>query len=85
MIYLTIATKYIDLKSLEFGANYFILVGGGLLAGFGIAVFPMIINTLFWFSKRKAGTSQAIYGGIGNTFPGIFALIMPIILSNWNL
>lgn len=50
---------------------------GGMLAGFGIASFPMTINVMFWHDKSKIGSAQAIYGGIGNVFPGFFSFLIP--------
>ena len=38
-----------DLGDMEnFSFSYFLWLIGGLGAGFGIAVFPMIVNVLFW-------------------------------------
>jgi len=58
----------------QFSLIYFLWSIGGLLAGFGIAAFPLIINTLYWSPKAKAGRNQATYAGIGNLTPG-FALV----------
>jgi nitrate/nitrite transporter NarK len=72
-----------DLETMEnFSGTYFLWLIGGLGAGFGIAVFPMIINVLFWTKQKEIGFSQAVFGGLGNCTAGIFALLMPIVI-NW--
>ncbi len=38
-------------------APYYFWCLGGLLAGMGVATFPMIINVLYWSTNAKAGTN----------------------------
>ena len=72
-----------DIKNVDVGSGYYWgLVIGGLLAGCGIATFPMTINVMFWFDKKRIGSAQATYAGVGNVMPGIFAFIIPLIMSS---
>jgi len=45
----------------------------------------MTINVMFWHDKKQIGSAQALYGGVGNVFPGAFALILPLIMDGWSL
>ena len=72
-------------ETVNFSGIYFLWLLGGLLAGFGIAVFPMIINVMFWSRQKEIGFSQAIFGGLGNCTAGAFALIMPFVMDIWSL
>lgn len=51
---------------------------GGTLCGCGIAVFSVGIPSVsYWYPQRRQGTALALYGGLGNLAPGIFALVLP--------
>lgn len=68
-----------------FAGRYWLWVIGGWLSGFGIATFPMIINVALWSTLAEGGVKQALYGGLANCTPGIFALLMPFVTEAWNL
>lgn len=65
--------------------SYYCLLISAILAGFGIAIFPMIISVLFWSDKFSSGYNQSIYAGLGNLSPGVFAILMPLIINGWSL
>lgn len=51
---------------------------GGVLCGSGIAVFSVGIPAVsYWYPQRRQGTALALYGGLGNLAPGLFALVLP--------
>lgn len=53
----------------------------GILCGCGIAVFSVGIPTVsYWFPQRKQGAVLALYGGLGNLAPGIFAFVLPLMV-----
>jgi NNP family nitrate/nitrite transporter-like MFS transporter len=50
----------------------------GVLCGSGIAVFSVGIPSVsYWFPQRRQGRALALYAGLGNLAPGLFALILP--------
>lgn len=53
----------------------------GLLGGCGVATFS-VGNTQasYWFPKNKQGVALGTYGGLGNTAPGLFGIILPLVL-----
>ncbi|BAI81533.1 nitrate/nitrite extrusion protein [Deferribacter desulfuricans SSM1] len=54
----------------------------GLLSGCGIATFSVgIPQTSYWFPQKKQGFALGTYAGLGNTAPGIFGIILPVILG----
>jgi NNP family nitrate/nitrite transporter-like MFS transporter len=56
----------------------------GLLAGFGIATFSVGIGqTSYWFPQRRQGWALGAYAGLGNVAPGLFALLIPIVVGLW--
>lgn len=58
----------------------------GLLSGCGIATFSVgISQTSYWFPQKKQGLALGAYGGLGNTAPGIFGVILPFILAKLGL
>lgn len=58
----------------------------GCLSGCGIAVFSVGSGqTSYWFTKKEQGKALGIFGGIGTSAAGIFALCLPIILSKAGL
>jgi hypothetical protein len=49
----------------------------GILSGCGIAVFSVGIPSVsYWYPQRAQGAALAIYAGLGNLAPGLFALLL---------
>lgn len=58
----------------------------GLLSGAGVATFSVgIPQTSYWFPQSKQGFALGTYGGLGNTAPGLFGMILPIALVSFGL
>jgi len=54
----------------------------GVLCGCGIATFSVGIPTVsYWYPQRQQGTALALYAGLGNMAPGLFALVLPLIVE----
>jgi len=50
----------------------------GILCGCGIAVFSVGIPSVsYWFPQKKQGRALALYAGLGNMAPGLFAILLP--------
>ncbi|MEJ2640115.1 MAG: MFS transporter [Desulfosarcinaceae bacterium] len=50
----------------------------GALCGCGIAVFSVGIPSVsYWYPQKKQGSALAIYAGLGNLAPGLFAMVLP--------
>jgi nitrate/nitrite transporter NarK len=65
---------------------YELLLLFGALAGTGISTFSSGVTYVsYWYPKSKQGTALGIYGGFGNTAPGIFTAIIPYALSTLGL
>ena len=65
---------------------YPLLLVLGLLSGCGIAVFSVGASQVsYWFPRARQGRALAIYAGVGNLAPGIFSMLLPIILVGWGL
>lgn len=53
-----------------------------LLSGCGVATFSVgIPQTSYWFPQKKQGIALATYGGLGNTAPGLFVLIIVFVIA----
>lgn len=53
----------------------------GILCGSGIAVFSVGIPTVsYWYPQKTQGSALAIYAGLGNLAPGLFALLLPFLV-----
>ena len=53
----------------------------GILCGSGIAVFSVGIPTVsYWYPQKIQGSALAIYAGLGNLAPGLFALLLPLLV-----
>jgi NNP family nitrate/nitrite transporter-like MFS transporter len=53
----------------------------GMLCGCGIAVFSVGIPTVsYWYPQKKQGTALAVYAGLGNMAPGMFAIALPLLV-----
>ncbi|MGL5228183.1 MAG: MFS transporter [Bacteroidales bacterium] len=58
----------------------------GLLAGCGVATFSVgISQASYWFEQKRQGYATGTFGGVGTIAPGLFALILPIAISNYGL
>jgi len=54
----------------------------GILCGCGIAVFSVGVPAVsYWYPQRQQGTALAVYGGLGNLAPGMFALLLPFLVE----
>lgn len=58
----------------------------GVLGGCGIATFSVgISQTSYWFPQASQGSALGAYAGIGNLAPGIFALLLGIMIPAFGL
>lgn len=58
----------------------------GLLGGCGVATFSVgNTQTSYWFPSKKQGVALGAYGGFGNTAPGLFGIILPLVLASVGL
>lgn len=65
---------------------YPIIILFGLLSGCGIATFSVgIPQTSYWYPAKRQGFALGAYGGLGNTAPGIFGMLLPFALSSLGL
>jgi NNP family nitrate/nitrite transporter-like MFS transporter len=59
-------------------AHYPFFLLFGILSGCGIATFSVGIPSVsYWYPQRAQGSALAIYAGLGNLAPGLFALLLP--------
>lgn len=50
----------------------------GMLCGSGIAIFSVGIPSVsYWYPQKKQGGALALYAGLGNLAPGLFAMVLP--------
>ncbi len=64
-------------------SHYPLFLAFGILCGCGIAVFSVGVPAVsYWYPQRKQGTALAVYGGLGNLAPGMFALLLPFLVVN---
>ena len=62
-------------------SHYPLFLLAGILCGCGIAVFSVGIPTVsYWYPQKKQGTALAIYAGLGNMAPGMFAMALPFLV-----
>jgi len=62
-------------------SHYPLFLMAGMLCGCGIAVFSVGIPTVsYWYPQKKQGTALAIYAGLGNMAPGMFAMALPFLV-----
>ena len=67
-------------------ALYPVLLVLGILCGCGIATFSVGISQVsYWFPQKRQGAALGAYGGLGNLAPGMFSLLIPIVLTSWSL
>jgi NNP family nitrate/nitrite transporter-like MFS transporter len=58
----------------------------GVLCGCGIAVFSVGIPAVsYWYPQKTQGSALAIYAGLGNLAPGLFAFILPYMVVSLGL
>lgn len=70
-----LATSYPD----RMAGTYPALIVLGMLIGCGIATFSVgIAQVSYWFPRRDQGGALGIYGGLGNTSPGLSTMLLPI-------
>ncbi len=63
--------------------TYPLLLVLGALIGCGIATFSVGIGQVsYWFPKKDQGGALGIYGGLGNTSPGLSTLLLPIAVGS---
>ena len=63
-------------------AHYPILLIFGVLCGCGIAVFSVGVPTVsYWYPQKRQGSALAIYAGLGNLAPGLFAMLLPYLVA----
>jgi NNP family nitrate/nitrite transporter-like MFS transporter len=62
-------------------SQYPLLLLFGALCGCGIAVFSVGIPSVsYWYPQRSQGMALAVYAGLGNLAPGLFALLLPYLV-----
>ncbi len=67
-------------------AYYPLLLLFGGLGGCGIATFSVGIGQVsYWYPKAQQGKALAIYAGLGNTSPGLVAIVLPMIIAGGGL
>lgn len=62
-------------------AQYPFFLLAGVLCGCGIAVFSVGIPTVsYWYPQKTQGSALAVYAGLGNLAPGLFAFLLPFMV-----
>jgi NNP family nitrate/nitrite transporter-like MFS transporter len=60
-------------------AHYPVVFFCATLTGCGVATFSVgVAGTSYWYPEHKQGTVLAIYGGLGNSSPGLFTIVLPL-------
>jgi len=78
---ITAITVLFSLFSPPQPSHYPLFLMGGILCGCGIAVFSVGIPTVsYWYPQKKQGTALAVYAGLGNMAPGMFAIALPLLV-----
>ncbi len=68
------------------GSVYPLLLFLGFLSGCGIATFSVGIGQVsYWFPQSRQGAALGAYAGLGNLAPGLFSLLLPVVLGGWGL
>lgn len=74
-------TVLFSLSTVPKPGYYPFFVAFGILCGCGIAVFSVGIPTVsYWYPQKNQGIALAIYAGLGNLAPGLFAMLLPLIV-----
>lgn len=54
----------------------------GALSGCGIGTFSVgLTQASYWHQSEEQGSALAIYAGLGNSSPGIFTILLPILIG----
>lgn len=65
---------------------YPVLLILALLCGCGIATFSVGIGQVsYWYSQSQQGRALGTYAGVGNLAPGVFSLLLALVLPSWGL
>jgi NNP family nitrate/nitrite transporter-like MFS transporter len=79
---LSYVTALVEAGSLSGASAYAALLLLGAAAGVGISIFsPGAAYLSYWFPMRRQGTALGIYAGVGNTAPGIYTALLPLMIS----
>lgn len=63
--------------------TYWLILLFGCLSGCGVATFSVGSGqTSYWYPKKEQGSALGIFGGFGTLGAGVFALILPMLLSS---
>ncbi len=66
--------------------TYYLLLLLGVLIGCGIASFSVgIAQVSYWFRREQQGGALGVYGGLGNTSPGLSTLLLPIAVGSMGI
>lgn len=75
-------TVMFNLSPTPQAAHYPWFVLFGTLCGCGIAIFSVGIPSVsYWYPQRAQGSALAVYAGLGNLAPGLFALLLPLLVT----
>lgn len=62
-------------------AHYPLFLCFGVLCGSGIATFSVGVPSVsYWYPQKRQGSALAVYAGLGNLAPGLFALLLPFLV-----
>ncbi len=62
--------------------TYWLILLFGCLSGFGIASFSVGSGqSSYWYPKSKQGIVLGIFAGLGNLGAGVFAILLPLLLT----
>lgn len=85
MLGLSVVVNFLYPDQLHHGF-YPLLLVLGILCGCGIATFSVGISQVaYWFPRARQGVALGLYAGVGNLAPGIFSLVLPLVLVGWGL
>ncbi|MXR51431.1 MFS transporter [Halovenus sp. WSH3] len=60
-------------------AHYPLVFLCATLTGCGVASFSVgAAGTSYWYPADSQGTALAVYGGVGNSSPGLFTIVLPL-------
>lgn len=63
--------------------TYWLILLFGCLSGCGVATFSVGAGqSSYWYPKHKQGYAMGVFGGLGTMGAGVFALLLPIMLSS---
>ena len=77
-----LSTAYPD----SMAGTYPLLLVLGALIGCGIATFSVGVGQVsYWFPRDKQGGALGTYAGLGNTSPGLSALLLPLAVGSMGM